>query len=178
MRFAYADPPYLGCCGLYDHFHPDGKCWDHLDTHEALIDRMMAEFPDGWALSASAPSLPEIAPLVQDHARIGVWVKPFAIYKPNVNPAYAWEPVFWHGGRKRDRTALTVRDWCAANVTLERGTIGAKPYEFCWWVFDLLGVTADDEFTDVFPGSGAVTEALDAYLGHLPTTPDTLWGAA
>lgn len=23
MRFAYADPPYLGCCALYDHHHPD-----------------------------------------------------------------------------------------------------------------------------------------------------------
>lgn len=33
MKFAYADPPYLGCCKLYDHFHPDGRCWDDVDTY-------------------------------------------------------------------------------------------------------------------------------------------------
>lgn len=25
LRLAYADPPYLGCCALYDHHHPDGS---------------------------------------------------------------------------------------------------------------------------------------------------------
>jgi hypothetical protein len=55
MRFAYADPPYLGKCGkFYGHNHPDGRCWDDLATHEFLVKRLEAEYPDGWALSLSA----------------------------------------------------------------------------------------------------------------------------
>src|SRR5215471_1269079 len=41
MLFAYADPPYLGCCRLYDHHHgDDGRCWDEPATHELLIARL------------------------------------------------------------------------------------------------------------------------------------------
>jgi hypothetical protein len=62
VNFAYADPPYLGCCSLYQHFHPDGRCWDDAETHRLLIERLRAEFPDGWAMSASAPSLRVLLP--------------------------------------------------------------------------------------------------------------------
>ena len=61
--FAYADPPYLGCCRLYGHHHPeggrpfDGRCWDEPETHRLLIEWLAKEFGDGWALSAGAPSL-------------------------------------------------------------------------------------------------------------------------
>ena len=49
MRFAYADPPYLGKCGkFYDHNHPDGRCWDDLLTHKLLIDRLLGDYPDDW----------------------------------------------------------------------------------------------------------------------------------
>ena len=61
MRFAYADPPYLGCCYLYQHPDQDG-CWDEPATHRALIARLVAEYPDGWAMSASTPSLQTILP--------------------------------------------------------------------------------------------------------------------
>lgn len=52
MKYAYADPPYVGMCRTYDHHHeaPYG-CWDDLHTHADLIDDLMTEFPDGWALS-------------------------------------------------------------------------------------------------------------------------------
>lgn len=42
MNFAYADSPYLGCCGLYGHRHeaPFG-CWDEPETHALLIANMM-----------------------------------------------------------------------------------------------------------------------------------------
>lgn len=160
MRIAYADPPYLGCCSRYGHFHPDGLCWDHAETHRALLARLTEEFPDGWALSCSTPSLRALLPMCPDDCRVAAWVKPFASFKPNVNPAYAWEPVIYIGGRdKRARTEPTVRDWVAANITLERGLTGAKPLGFCFWLFDLMGMRRDDEFVDVFPGTGAVTEA-------------------
>lgn len=95
-----------------------------------------------------------------DDVRVMAWVKPFAIFKPNVNPGYCWEPVIVRGGRqKRDRSEPTVRDWVSANVTLKRGVSGAKPREFCWWLFGVLGLQRGDTFDDLFPGSGAVAAA-------------------
>src|SRR5690349_16667498 len=121
MRFAYADPPYLGCGRLYADHHPDALDWDHASTHRDLINRLVEEYPDGWAMSLSSPSLRTLLPLCPADARVGAWVKPFASFKPNVNPAYAWEPVIWRGGRPFTRADDTVRDWVAASITLKRG---------------------------------------------------------
>jgi hypothetical protein len=163
MRFAFADPPYLGCCGLYDHEHHGGGCWDDLATHAHLIERLSSEFPDGWAMSLHEPSLRRILPLCPDDARVAPWVKPFASFKPNVNPAYAWEPVIFRGGRDFTREQPTVRDWHPANITLQRGLTGVKPDSFSYWLFDLLNMQSGDEFVDLFPGSGAVTRAWNAW---------------
>jgi hypothetical protein len=153
---AYADPPYFGCCALYGHRHDSG-CWDDVATHAVLIAELSATYPDGWALSCSTPSLRTLLPLCPDGSRVAAWVKPFAVFKPNVNPAYAWEPVIWCGGRKkRSRTEPTVRDWVSAEIALKKGLTGAKPETFCWWLIDLLGLTAEDELVDVFPGTGVM----------------------
>ena len=37
--------------------------------------------------------------------------------------------------------------------------VGAKPAVFCRWMFDLLGAQPQDDFTDLFPGSGGVSRA-------------------
>lgn len=161
MRFAYADPPYLGCASYYD--HPDTAIYDKPEAHRDLVARLVDEFPDGWAMSLHTPSLRAILPMCPEDCRIGAWVKPFASFKPGVNPAYAWEPVIFRGGRKRGRDELTTRDFCAANITMRRGFTGAKPEAFCFWVFDLLGAVAGDDFHDLFPGSGAVSRAWDEY---------------
>jgi len=174
MRFAYADPPYLGCGKLYAKHHPDALAWDRVETHQKLIDRLGCEFNDGWVMSCSAPSLRTILPLCPPDCRVGAWVKPFAIFKPNVNPAYAWEPVIFRGGRKRSRIEPTVRDWVSANITLRRGLTGAKPREFCRWIFDLLGANADDELTDIFPGSNAIMTAWGEFTKS--PTPQLSWG--
>jgi hypothetical protein len=164
MRLAYADPPYLGCGKLYSKEHPQAQDWDDWRTHAQLIARLVREFPDGWALSCSTPSLRLLLPMCPGDVRIGAWVKPFAVFKPNVNPAYAWEPVIWRGGRaKRSREEQTVRDWTAVNITLRRGLTGAKPDGFCFWLFALLGAHRGDEFVDLFPGSGAVSEAWSTW---------------
>jgi hypothetical protein len=151
MRVAYADPPYIG------------QAQKHYGTaevnHTLLIGHLCDEFSDGWALSCSSPSLRELLPLCPADVRVAAWVKPFASFKPGVNPAYAWEPVIWRGGRKRDRNAATVRDWVSCNITLQRGLSGAKPLGFCLWLFDVLGLEPGDEFVDVFPGTGAVSVA-------------------
>ena len=154
MKFAYADPPYLGQGSrLYD-----DSTYDHPDAHQLLVLRLCAEYPDGWALSLSTPSLRVILPMCPNDARIGAWVKPFAVFKPNVNPAYAWEPVIFRGGRNRDRTEDTIRDWHQEEITLRRGLPGAKPPGFAHWIVALLGadVRKGDTIDDLFPGTGAM----------------------
>jgi hypothetical protein len=174
VRFAYADPPYLGCCRLYDHDHgADGRCWDEPEAHRLLIERLSGDYPDGWALSCHEPSLRTLLVMCPDDVRVSPWVKPFASFKPGVNPAYTWEPVIWRGGRKRDRTEPTVKDHCIAGITLRRGFTGAKPDPFTRWVLDLLGVRPSDEFVDLFPGSGAVTEAFEQWKRQT-----SMWGGA
>ena len=174
MKFAYADPPYLGLCRVYEHHHPDGRCWDDLDTHRLLIDRLVAEYPDGWALSLHSPSLRAVLPLCPDDVRVMAWVKPFASYKKGVYPAYAWEPVIVRGGRvmKATRTAEggvpLLADWVAVPITLRRGFTGAKPERFVCWLMAVLGVAPDDEVCDLFPGSGAVGAAIDSWRRQAP----------
>lgn len=165
MRIAYADPPYLGCGKLYAEHHPDALDWDKIQTHEALVARLSADFPDGWAMSLSSPSLKHILPLCPDDCRVSPWVKPFAVFKPNVGVAYAWEPIIWRGGRPRTRQQETVRDWVSANITLKRGLTGAKPRDFCRWLFAALNLQRGDEFVDLFPGTGAVTSAWAEWIG-------------
>lgn len=151
MRMAYADPPYCGQAKK----HYGMPEVDHAD----LISNLVRDFPDGWALSASSPSLHYLLPLCPRDVRIAAWVKPFAIFKPGVNPAYAWEPVLFRGGRKRPRTSPTIRDWVSQNITLRKGLVGAKPEGFCFWLFDLLGLLPTDTLIDLYPGTGAITIA-------------------
>lgn len=170
MRFAYADPPYLGQ-GIkhYGSRHADAADCDTPEWHQALIDRLCAEFPDGWALSLSTPSLRTILNMCPDDVRVGAWVKPFAAFKKNVTRAYAWEPIILRGGRPIPTTSPTVRDWIEApavseSITMRRGFPGAKPAAVSWWIFDWLNMEPRDEFVDLFPGSGAVEEAYQAWL--------------
>jgi hypothetical protein len=173
VRLAYADPPYFGCCDLYGHHHPDGRCWDDLTTHVALIARLEAEFSDGWSMSLSSPSLRHLLPLCPEGVRVAAWAKPFAVFKPNVNPGYTWEPIIWQGGRKRDRYEATVKDHVIAtdsalveSITLQKGLTGAKPRRFAFWVFDLLGAQPTDDFVDLFPGTGVIGKCWDEFCGR------------
>lgn len=172
IRVAYLDPPYLGCCSLYDHDHgTDGRCWDDPETHRQLIEWAAGEFPDGWALSATSTSLRTILPFTPPDARVAAWVKPFSAFKRGVRPAYAWEPViFWRGRNpsagfphpppRKDGAQTTPKDFIAESMTLKKGLTGAKPLRFCEWVLDLLGVVEGDEVVDVFPGTGVMGRAV------------------
>lgn len=162
MRMAYADPPYIGMAHLY----PENEEVDH----QVLIDRMNEEFSDGWALSLHSPALRIVLPMCPDDVRVLSWVKPFCSFKPSVRVAYAWEPVIVRGGRKRTRQQPTVRDWLAENITLQRGMVGAKPEVFCFWIFEVLNLQPDDEFVDLYPGSGAVGRAWQKWVSRLPLT--------
>ncbi len=163
MRFAYADPPYLGYASFYD--HPETEIWNDPETHRTFIKTLSNWFPDGWAMSLTSTTLNTLLPMCPPDARVAAWVKPFASFKKGVNPAYAWEPVvFWGGRRRTDGTRRTVRDWTAVNITMQKGLVGAKPPEFCRWVLDLLGYENGDELVDLFPGTGI----MDIVSGKTP----------
>ena len=153
MRFAYADPPYIGQAKR--HYGSEEV------NHEDLIRNLCSGLYDGWALSCSSPTLFQILSLCPKDVRVGAWVKPFCSFKPGVNPAYAWEPVIFRGGRKLGRDVPTVRDWVSANITLKKGLSGAKPVAFCEWLIALLGINQTDELIDLFPGTGIVSEVFE-----------------
>jgi hypothetical protein len=147
VRAAYADPPYIGQAKR----HYDCAEIDHTE----LVARLGTY--DAWALSCSSPTLREILAMCPADVRVASWVKPFASFKPGVNPAYTWEPVIFHSTSKRERrAAATVKDHVIASITMRRGLSGAKPRAFCFWLFDLLGLESTDTLDDLFPGTGVV----------------------
>jgi hypothetical protein len=165
MRVAYADPPYPGCARLY-RGQPDyaGEV-DHAD----LVYRLLTEY-DGYCLHTSSVALADVLHRFQlevgpkDMPRVMAWVKPFAAFKRNVSVAYAWEPVLVHAARKPVvKPGMTYRDWLAEPITLKRGLTGAKPEWVCRWLFEVMGCEPDDDLDDLYPGTGAVTRAWDAW---------------
>lgn len=172
LNLAYADPPYLGCCGLYGHDHRSG-CWDDLATHRQLVEDLCARFPDGWALSATSQSLRDLLPLTPPGARVAAWVKPFCAFKRGVRPCFAWEPVIFYAGRnpsaghrhpppQKGGQQTTPKDYIAESITLRKGLTGAKPEKVCAWILDLLGARPGDSMTDLFPGTGVMGRVASA----------------
>lgn len=178
MRFAYADPPYLGLAvKLYSDQHPEAAVYDTVEGHSRLIERLCDEFPDGWAMSLHTPSLRTILPLCPSDVRTMAWVKPFCSFKPNVRVAYAWEPIIVRGGRPfKGREQDTVRDWCAVNMAMKKGFPTAKPAGLVRWLLSVLNAQRSDEIIDLFPGSGSVGMAINEWceLGA-PMSQGTLW---
>lgn len=162
MKFAIADPPYLGLAvRFYGDLHPEAAVYDTVEGHRALIERLCSEFSDGWAMHLHQQSLRAILPLCPDDIRVLSWVKPWCSYKPSVRVAYAWEPIIVRGGRPFEgREEDTVRDWVSANMVMRRGFIGAKPPKVVRWLLQVLNAHHDDEVVDLFPGSGIVSETL------------------
>lgn len=159
MKFAYADPPYPGMAHFYED-HPDYA--GEVD-HGELIERLCDEY-EGWVLHTASTTLSDVLAVCPAQHRVLSWVKPFASWKKGVYPAYAWEPVILWGGRNRFGEVQTIPDFVAEPITLRRGLTGAKPERVCHWLFDCLGMIEDDQLDDLFPGSGAVTRALESYL--------------
>jgi hypothetical protein len=169
MKFAYADPPYIGQAAR--HYSHDPNCAE-VD-HAELIARLVRDFSDGWALSASSPSLAIILPLCPPDIRIAVWCKSFCAFKKGVRPCYSWEPViFWRGRNpcngykhappEKNGKQTTPKDFIVEPITLQKGLVGAKPEKVCRWILDLLNVQPGDEVVDLYPGTGAMGRvALD-----------------
>lgn len=163
MKAAYADPPYLGCGkSHYGKLHARAADFDDPEEHRRLIECLQDDF-DSWALSLHEPSLRIILPFCPPDVRVAVWVKPFASFKPNVTRAYTWEPVIFKFHRKITKDNPTWRDHVSAPIAMMRGFPGAKPDKFAHWIFEGLNLQPDDEFTDLFPGSGAIGRAWEKW---------------
>lgn len=172
MRYAYADPPYLGESVRMYGDHPNAAVYDTLEGHAALIDSLAAY--DGWALSLHVPSLQRILPLCPEDVRVAAWCKPWSPFRKGVRVHQAWEPVIYRGHRAFNPTReLTIRDWLITPITMRQPVRGAKPEPFCRWIIDLLGLIPGDTLDDLFPGSGAMDRAVTAWKLQqpLPTQP-------
>jgi len=174
MKFAYADPPYLGYGEKhYGRHHPEALVWDDPKTHRDLINRLSDEWPDGWVLSLHAPSLRTLLPMCPADVRVGAACKGFAQVRP-MRVQYAWEPIIWRGGRKAKapRPDAILRDWIVygnrPRARTDDGIMGRKPLEFCEWIFDVLGAEAGDILDDLFPGNGSVTAAWHKRISAPP----------
>ena len=152
MRLAYADPPYPGNAELYAD-HPDYA--GEVD-HAELVAQL--ESFDGWALSTSSKALRSVIALCPEDVRVLVWL--------NHNVGRAWEPVLVSPARPIP-TRHRPLDWIKVEPEAFQWrprpagyVIGRKPREFCRWLFRwLAAVPGEDELADLFPGSGAVTDA-------------------
>lgn len=188
MKFAYADPPYIGQAKR--HYSHDPQCAevDHAD----LVRGLFVNFPDGWALSCSSPTLGEILGIIQrarfdleilKDERVGVWCKSFCAFKRNVRPAYGWEPVIFWGGRnpmnghraaipEKNGKQITPKDFIVAEdcivepITLQKGLVGAKPEKVCRWILDLLNFQPGDQLVDLYPGTGVMSR-IASEITHL-----------
>lgn len=167
MRVGYADPPYPGQSAKHYSGHPD---FDGEVNHAKLIDRMEWDY-DAWVLHTSSAALRDVLHLCPSNVRVWAWVKPFAAFKKNVSPAYAWEPIIVkvarHAEPNRTEDSATMRDWFSEPITMKRGLTGAKPERLCFWIFEAMGLEPTDELHDLFPGSGAVTRAWEKWCAQL-----------
>lgn len=165
MRFAYADPPYPKLSKKYYGSHP---AFGGEVDHRALIERLVEEFPQGWALSTNAPSLQPLLKICPNGVRTCIWVKGsrrgVAFRARN-----AYEPVLVWGGRPRrleiDEELDDTLIWGGRQHSHPGALVGMKPAAFSEWLFRQLGAAQGDELHDLFPGSGAIGRAWALYIG-------------
>lgn len=163
LRLAYADPPYPGQAKRW---YGDQPSYEGEVDHAALIGRL--ETYDGWALHTSAAALRDVIALCSREVRVAVW------YRPNSEPPgnrgtwwWTYEPVIV----KPCRPPASATKDCLVHHK-EQGFLGStipgqKPRAVCEWVFCLLGADGGDELDDLYPGSGAVGRAWQAWRDQL-----------
>lgn len=178
MKLGYFDPPYPGQAKRHYSHDPSGIEAEEVDHYELLKD--IRDNYDAWALSTSVPgAINVVNPIINElfppnTVRMGAWVKPFASWKPTHSVQYTWEPVYFISARpKGSKSVSSVRDFIittpeemedivVANITMRKGTHGAKPDKFCDWILDITRYNPnEDTFEDRFPGSGSMERAIE-----------------
>ena len=173
MKLAYSDPPYPGQAKRHYKNDPSGILAEEVD-HKELIERLLREY-DGWALSTNEPGIEFIKDLFpkrffkKNGIRIAPWVKPFCSWKPTHRVQYCWEAVIYKPVREKGhRGVASTRDYVVANITMRKGTHGAKPDAFCNWILNLIGYQPEDTLDDLYPGTGAMGEAVKRWKPVAP----------
>jgi hypothetical protein len=163
VKVAYADPPYPGQSAKHYADHPDFA--GEVD-HKALIKQLERDFPDGWALSTGAKNLQDVLALCPP-VRVLIWKKPGTPFGDKF--IWSWEPVLLRGCRRpsefvRDMVdAMPLGQMVTFRARPGEDVTGSKPDAFCRWLFQAMGLQPDDEFHDLFPGSGAVRREWEAW---------------
>ena len=183
MKLGIADPPYYGRANRYygsgkgggggnrriykPDYHPEAAKWDTEKAHLDLVERLNDEF-DSWVIAMSSHNLSMYLKWCETGSssdyRVCVWVKPSSVPSGS-RIRNAYEPVLLKLNRDRRSThkGIRTRDFLIAQVP-RLGFLGAKPFEWTYWVLDLMGYEKGDEVVDLFNGSGAVKEAIDKYI--------------
>jgi hypothetical protein len=174
IRVCYADPVYPGRGRYYSvpgtpEYHPDAMMWDDLEQHVALMARLEAEFPDGWAMSTSADAVRALWAESPEGTQLAMWGRGGPRLNLRVVPG--WEAVLYRADVVKVAGRPSAMDWLMCGIGHTSGVAGfygAKPPKFSRWLFALLGLGGHpgDELVDLFPGSGAVTRAWQDYQGH------------
>lgn len=161
MKFAYADPPYLGNGKRrYAPFHENSQQYDTKDAHIELLEKLVDEYPDGWALSCNPKDLKWLLPAMPEDVRVCAWTKTFHQIRVNVSVQYAWEPVIIRGGRDMRHRRPMTRDWTSGTIAMRKGLPGAKPGYFFEWVIAMLGYEEGDILDDIFPGTHGLADVI------------------
>lgn len=178
MRLAIADPPYLGrgarwYGGGRGHFdkrrnsdnHPDASDWDQPAKHVELVESLIRDY-DGWVIAGAPDSLAVYLPVCPPDVRVMVWHRANAIPSGS-RVASTWEFVLAKipDERKGRQVGLGTSDVLIAGVNSSSGFVGSKPHVWTRWVLDVLAFDPSvDSVVDLFPGSGAVANAMDGML--------------
>lgn len=158
MRFAYADPPYIGRAKRY---YGNQSTYAGEVDHVALIASLKASGYDGWALSCAVdiPSLRIIFNELPDDARLCPWVKPGSAPPSSRGIHNMWEGLIVVGGRQEPPGKC---DWLRAQPARFGGDLpGRKSIAFIAFLWRMLGARPGDALMDLFPGTGIVGRAWE-----------------
>lgn len=183
MRLAIADPPYPPFVGAGGHknrasrwygdgqrsitdrppdHHPAASEWDDPARHRALLGELVDGY-DGFAIATSPDGLAAYGTLPAA-VRLLAWVKPNA--QPGSHRLRSmWEAVilFPPVGRRSNRGGIGAAPDVLIVPAPRGGYRGEKPQEWVVWILAALSYDAEtDTVDDLFPGSGAVTRAVQA----------------
>lgn len=166
MKFAYADPPYLGMGKkMFGNLHKEASLFDKVENQQNLIQSLIKDYPDGWALSCNPRDLQFL--LIDKEIRICAWTKTFhQIRRTTVQ--FSWEAVLLYRGRVEPLRKPMVRDSISGHIAKRLGFRGAKPDYFNDWIINLLNFKAEeDTLTDLFPGTNGMSQAIQRSKSRL-----------
>ncbi len=181
FALVYADPPYANCRFRYARKN-SSRQWgrnSRADFMRELIARMDSlRAADGaCALSMATPEL-ELLPLFPSRRRVLAWVKPYAVFRPGVWPAFAWEPVVIWGnlpGRAEQKASQTPPDWFSCPPQKPSKREGAhenpKPEAVMEWVINMALGPRRGPALDLFAGSCTMARVAER-LGMSATAVD------